>query len=541
MRITNRCIMILFTMIPFLALGAYGQNSIQFEKALSLKQIFDKAKAEHKYIFIDCYATWCAPCKTMDNDVYTDPEVAKAYNKGFINVKVQLDRTKKDDSLTQSRYYAAVWLVNTYQIEAMPTFLYFNPDGKLVLQRSGALNAEAFIELGRDARDTTLLVANTKNFQPGKIDIKQERDLINVYATSNKEFAGRLAADYLSRIPKEQLRNVSSGRLMVQFADNAQVLNIAIKFIDGNAKTNIIPLLTDLKNHPQVREWAGNYTARLSYRELKQEDKQQLIELFADDPRVRQHIKAFIDRTPINQLNTPSILKFVADFTFAPADKGFKFFFLHKEQVDKVMKGNYDGDFAADQINRIICDHQYKPIEQVAKATGVEPDWKDLYNTVEKQYGASNADKALATCKLGWYTYLLFEKKDTLYWPQYITARIAKTAEFHYDTASSIQMDEYINGNAWQIFQHGENHTELLIVANWMKELTNRNSDPAYLDTYACILYKAGQIELALEMERKAQQLWAARSDNKMVAYSRRTIEKMNNSELIWKEKDYQE
>ncbi len=36
---------------------------IHFENGLSWEQIKEKAKAEHKYIFVDCYATWCGPCK----------------------------------------------------------------------------------------------------------------------------------------------------------------------------------------------------------------------------------------------------------------------------------------------------------------------------------------------------------------------------------------------------------------------------------------------------------------------------------------------
>jgi thiol:disulfide interchange protein len=44
-------------------------KGINFENNLSWEQVKEKAKAENKYIFVDCYATWCGPCKAMDKEV----------------------------------------------------------------------------------------------------------------------------------------------------------------------------------------------------------------------------------------------------------------------------------------------------------------------------------------------------------------------------------------------------------------------------------------------------------------------------------------
>jgi thiol:disulfide interchange protein len=46
-----------------------SSKGIRFEHGLSWAQVKEKAKAENKYIFMDCYATWCGPCKAMDKNV----------------------------------------------------------------------------------------------------------------------------------------------------------------------------------------------------------------------------------------------------------------------------------------------------------------------------------------------------------------------------------------------------------------------------------------------------------------------------------------
>src|ERR1700679_433698 len=80
------------------------RDGIRFAQQLKWSEILGKAKAEHKYIFVDCYATWCGPCKYMDATVYSTKEVGDVYNQDFISIKVQMDRTASDDSVTKSRY-----------------------------------------------------------------------------------------------------------------------------------------------------------------------------------------------------------------------------------------------------------------------------------------------------------------------------------------------------------------------------------------------------------------------------------------------------
>ena len=61
-------------------------QGIKFEEGLSWEQVKQKAKTENKFIFVDCYATWCAPCKMMDKYVYQNDTVGEFVKDKFIYV-----------------------------------------------------------------------------------------------------------------------------------------------------------------------------------------------------------------------------------------------------------------------------------------------------------------------------------------------------------------------------------------------------------------------------------------------------------------------
>src|SRR6185312_13660394 len=130
----NCLFIILFT--PALVLAQNKNNGIKpdsgihFEKGLTWQQIQAKAKAEKKLIFIDCYATWCGPCKFMSERIFTQPKVGDYMNVHFINVAVQTDRTSKDNEDIQKWYGDAQAIVDKYSINAFPTYLLFSPDGQ---------------------------------------------------------------------------------------------------------------------------------------------------------------------------------------------------------------------------------------------------------------------------------------------------------------------------------------------------------------------------------------------------------------------------
>src|ERR1700748_1910183 len=127
----NKWLLIIILLSPLEKI--YAQESgIKFETGISWNQILEKAKAQHKYIFMDCYATWCGPCKWMSKNIFPQQIVGEYYNEHFINVAVQMDRTAKDDQLIKNWYAFADSIGSQYNIGAYPTYLFFDSDGRII-------------------------------------------------------------------------------------------------------------------------------------------------------------------------------------------------------------------------------------------------------------------------------------------------------------------------------------------------------------------------------------------------------------------------
>jgi thioredoxin-related protein len=126
-------------------------RGIEFEQGLSWEQVLVKAKTENKYIFADCFATWCMPCKKMEKDVFSNVLVGNYFKGKFISIRIQMDSSKTDTEEVKRSYAEAHTIMQQYDITSFPSYLFFSPEGKLVHRDLGFKNLNEFILIAQKA------------------------------------------------------------------------------------------------------------------------------------------------------------------------------------------------------------------------------------------------------------------------------------------------------------------------------------------------------------------------------------------------------
>lgn len=105
----------------------------------SFKEAKAKAKKENKLIFIDCYTTWCGPCKNMAKKTFVNKEVGDFFNKNFICMKIDMEQGE------------GITIQTNYSVEAYPTYLFIDSKGDVKHRDLGFIDAARFIQVGKTA------------------------------------------------------------------------------------------------------------------------------------------------------------------------------------------------------------------------------------------------------------------------------------------------------------------------------------------------------------------------------------------------------
>jgi len=83
--------------------------------------LLDEAKAAGKPVIIDFSATWCAPCRELDEKTFRDPAVVRMTQDDFIMIKVDLTR---GGNAEHER------LISAYEVKGVPTVIFIDAQGR---------------------------------------------------------------------------------------------------------------------------------------------------------------------------------------------------------------------------------------------------------------------------------------------------------------------------------------------------------------------------------------------------------------------------
>lgn len=183
---------------PLLLFAQEGEKGVRFMDNEPWKTVLKQAQQQDRWIFVDCYTSWCGPCKQLAREVFPQEQVGQFINDRFVSVKYDVE---KEAGLEFARNYRDY-------IQAFPTLLLIKPDGMVMHRIVGAFPAEVMLQSLQSALDGITWQILEKEFLAGNRELEFVKNYIGLLGTSGEDAkVQEVANEYLNYIPLDSLLN----------------------------------------------------------------------------------------------------------------------------------------------------------------------------------------------------------------------------------------------------------------------------------------------------------------------------------------------
>lgn len=165
-------------------------QGISFLDNRPVADVFAQAKKENKMVFVDCYTTWCGPCKILAANVFPQKEVGEFFNLRFVSLKLDMEKG-------EGPVMAKKWDVGAY-----PTLIFMDSDGEVQFQLVGARD-------GKNLVDTVAYLL--KHNKPSETALRYKKG----------ERTSQLVMDYLRELQQNRKNRTAEG-VANDFVNNHQ-------------------------------------------------------------------------------------------------------------------------------------------------------------------------------------------------------------------------------------------------------------------------------------------------------------------------------
>ena len=195
---------VLVLLITFHTLLGVGQTSsgIVFD-SLTFTEAISKSATIKKPVFIFGYASWCHFCEEMRDSVLSDSSIGKFYNENFVCIKLDLEKEGLElNKILRARNF--------------PTLVYYNQNGEMLHRSAGKKSKSDFIQLGKDALDSTKQMRTISlKYRDGKLNPQETLDYFRLVERAGMDNQP-LVNNYLTGISDEQLFIQPSWRILYE-------------------------------------------------------------------------------------------------------------------------------------------------------------------------------------------------------------------------------------------------------------------------------------------------------------------------------------
>ena len=213
-------------------------------------------------------------------------------------------------------------------------------------------------------------------------------------------------------------------------------------------------------------------------------------------------------------LYTNDNLALLQSVTTHSGDRGFNMMLNNPDEIDAIL-----GKATSASITRdIIVQEEVAPFLDDAMTNGLIPDWQLLLAKVKLKYD-ERANEIVT------YSRMLFYKQTGT------IDSLLNSIQFYFKNYAGYLKPDLANSLAWEVFQSGTDSTLLNETANFCRVILNQNQNPLFMDTYANLLYKLGNIDDAILWEQKAVDLSEGAINGLL-----ENLDKMKKGEKTWQD-----
>ncbi len=139
-----------------------------------------------------------------------------------------------------------------------------------------------------------------------------------------------------------------------------------------------------------------------------------------------------------------------------------------------------------------------------AAIKGEQVNWEKVANTFKGKLSSEFVHENVLRTRVNALKALI--RNSDQYWSEYIKYNIELIDKYGTDTTNKFADAIDINNFVFDaIFYHSTDPAHFKIALKWMEGVLRRNpEEPNHIDTYANLLYKAGQKQVAIEWQEKA-------------------------------------